>query len=94
MEPSGCQPLGLRRKAGAANRQVMPTPAFGIQILFHIFFSLTVPKCTVGSVLPLKNFPRDGLRDGDRTIYHPSLDLKVKGRAVNNYASTTVINQD
>lgn len=49
-------------------------------ILFYLFFL----DC---SVLPLENFPRDGLRDGDRTIYHTSLDLKVKGRAVDNYAS-------
>lgn len=80
--------MAASEQAGHANTSLRSSDSF-----LHIFF-LTVPKCAVGSVLPLENVPRDGLRDDDRTIYHPSLDLKVKGRAVNNYASTTVINQD
>lgn len=50
-------------------------------------------KCAVDSVLPLENFPRDGLRESDHVIYHLNRTLESK-RAVINYSHTTVINQD
>lgn len=68
---AGCQPWDWEEKQGQRTRQVtvMPTSAFRVQNSL-----LTVLKCAIDSVLPLKNFPKDGLREGNHITYHPNPD--------------------
>lgn len=84
---------GAEWETAAANWAGLPPTSLRGSKFFPTCFFLTALKWAVDSVLPLENFPRDGLK-GITTQFTPiSGHLKVTGEAVNNYASTAVINQ-
>lgn len=58
--------LGAERKSRGSELgwRYNATPAFRLKTLFYIFYFLTVLKCDLDAVLPLKNFPKDGLERG------------------------------
>lgn len=56
--------LGAERKSRGSELGSNATPAFRLKTLFYTFYFLTVLKCDLDAVLPLKNFPKDGLERG------------------------------
>ena len=91
--------LGAERKSRGSELgwHYNATPAFRLKMLFYIFYFLTVLKCDLDAVLPLKNFSKDGLERGCpyNLLPHPGHFWKSKRELlIITPGQPTVINPD